>query len=402
MENKFIAERMNRLKASGIRIIMERAAEMQRQGEKILHFEIGRPDFDTPQYIKDACVESLNGGDVFYTSNFGTLELRRAIADKLNKENGCSYDYENILVSVGLSEGVFDILCAILNEGDEILIPDPAWLNYPNIPKFLNASPVPYRLLEENDYQMDLDEIRRKITCKTKAIAITTPHNPTGSVLRKEVLEGLAEIAIEKDVMVLSDEIYERLIFDDEKHFSIASLPNMRERCFTLNGFSKAYSMTGWRIGYIAGPKDMILTINKLHQQNTTCAPSFVQKAAIAALKDEKDEIQKMTAEYKRRRDYAVNAINRIDGISCRLPKGAFYIFINVKELGASSAEICDYLLEEAKIAMVPGSAFGAAGEGYVRMSYASGYENIVEGCERLKKAVAKLKSKRQRPFYKI
>lgn len=389
--NEMIAERMNRLAPSGIRKMNEKALAMERAGELVIHFEIGRPDFDTPEYIKKACIDSINAGDVFYTSNFGIAELREAIAEKLRTQNGIDCSASEILVSVGLTEAVYDVLCSILNEGDEILIPDPVWINYMNVPKLLGAVPVSYHLREENDYQIDLDEIRGAITPKTKALVIISPNNPTGGVLSEKVLKELAEIASYHNLLVLADEVYERLIFDDEKHISIASLPGMKERTITLNGFSKAYSMTGWRLGYAAAPESLIAVLNKIHQHNTTCATSFVQKAAVAALRDEKDEVNEMVREYQRRRDYAVDAINKIEGISCRCPKGAFYIFINIKKLGKSSAEIAEYLLNEAKLAFVPGDVFGPEGEGYLRMSFANSYENIVKGCERLEKAIQKL-----------
>ncbi len=389
--NEMIAERMNRLAPSGIRKMNEKALAMERAGEPVIHFEIGRPDFDTPEYIKKACIDSINAGDVFYTSNFGIAELREAIAEKLRTQNGIDCSASEILVSVGLTEAVYDVLCSILNEGDEILIPDPVWINYMNVPKLLGAVPVSYHLREENDYQIDLDEIRGAITPKTKALVIISPNNPTGGVLSEKVLKELAEIASYHNLLVLADEVYERLIFDDEKHISIASLPGMKERTITLNGFSKAYSMTGWRLGYAAAPESLIAVLNKIHQHNTTCATSFVQKAAVAALRDEKDEVNEMVREYQRRRDYAVDAINKIEGISCRCPKGAFYIFINIKKLGKSSAEIAEYLLNESKLAFVPGDVFGPEGEGYLRMSFANSYENIVKGCERLEKAIQKL-----------
>lgn len=389
--NEMIAERMNRLAPSGIRKMNEKALAMERAGEPVIHFEIGRPDFDTPEYIKKACIDSINAGDVFYTSNFGIAELREAIAEKLRTQNGIDCSASEILVSVGLTEAVYDVLCSILNEGDEILIPDPVWINYMNVPKLLGAVPVSYHLREENDYQIDLDEIRGAITPKTKALVIISPNNPTGGVLSEKVLKELAEIASCNNLLVLADEVYERLIFDDEKHISIASLPGMKERTITLNGFSKAYSMTGWRLGYAAAPESLIAVLNKIHQHNTTCATSFVQKAAVAALRGEKDEVNGMVREYQRRRDYAVDAINKIEGISCRRPKGAFYIFINIKKLGKSSAEIAEYLLNEAKLAFVPGDVFGPEGEGYLRMSFANSYENIVEGCGRLEKAIEKL-----------
>lgn len=387
-----IASRMDRMAPSGIRKVNEKALAMERAGETVIHFEIGRPDFDTPEYIKKAAFQALSEGRVHYTSNFGLMELRQAIAEKLNRENGIGYKPSEVLVTVGLSEAVFAVLAAILEEGDELLVPDPVWLNYINVPNLLGAKAVAYGLKEETGFQLDLDEIRAKITDKTRAIVIVTPNNPTGGVLCEEVLKELAEIAISNDLMVISDEIYERLIYDGAKHISIASLPGMKERTFTMNGMSKAYAMDGWRLGYVAAPEEYILVMNKFHQHNTTCAPNFVQMAAIAALTQEGDEVSTMVREYQRRRDYAVKAINEIDGISCQCPKGAFYIFINCKSLGMKSADLSAYLLENAKIALVPGDVFGPGGEGYLRMSFANSYENIVEGCKRLKEAVEQLR----------
>ena len=390
------AARMDRLAPSGIRKVNEKALAMERAGEKVLHFEIGRPDFDTPAYIKQAAIDSLNAGNVFYTSNFGTMELRQAIADKLARENHVAYKATEILVTAGLSEAVFGVLATILEEGDEILVPDPVWINYLNVPRLLQAVPVSYGLKEENDFQMDLAEIQSKITAKTRAIVLVTPNNPTGGVLAEETLGRLAEIAIRHDLLVISDEVYERLIYDDARHISIASLPGMKERTFTMNGLSKAYSMTGWRLGYVAAPEEYIAVINKFHQHNTTCAVSFGQAAAVVALNEEGPEVADMVREYARRRDYAVEAINRIPGLRCLKPRGAFYIFINCKALGMKSAELADYLLEKAKIALVPGDVFGPGGEGYLRMSFANSYENIVEGCRRLQEAVEDLPPSRE------
>lgn len=386
------AARMDQLAPSGIRKVNEKALAMERAGEKVIHFEIGRPDFDTPEYIKKAAEDSINRGEVFYTSNFGTMELRQEIANKLRSQNHVDYKASEVLVTVGLSEAVFDVLCSILDEGDEILVPDPAWLNYHNVPRLLGAVPVTYELSEENGYQMNLDEVRSKVTDKTRAVVIITPNNPTGGVLSQDTLQGLAELAVEKDLLVISDEVYERLIYDGAQHISIASFPGMKERTFTMNGLSKAFSMTGWRLGYVAAPEEYIAVLNKIHQHNTTCAPSFVQTASIVALRDEKEEVNDMVKEYLRRRDYAVAAINAIPGLSCLCPKGAFYIFINCKSLGKSSAELASYLLDEAKIALVPGDVFGPGGEGYLRLSFANSYENVVEGCRRLAQAVEALK----------
>lgn len=387
-----IAARMNRMAPSGIRKVNEKALAMERAGERVLHFEIGRPDFDTPEYIKRAAEQALADGKVHYTSNFGLMELRQAIADKLKRENNIDCKATEVLVTVGLSEAVFAVLATILEEGDEILVPDPVWLNYINVPNLLGARAVTYGLTEETGFQLDLDEIRAKITPKTRAVVIVTPNNPTGGVLAEDVLKQLADIAIQNDLMVISDEIYERLIYDGARHISIASLPGMKERTFTMNGMSKAYAMDGWRLGYVAAPEEYILAMNKFHQHNTTCAPSFVQAAAIAALTQEGDEVKEMVKEYQRRRDYAVKAINEIPGLSCQCPKGAFYIFINCKSLGMKSADLAAWLLENAKIALVPGDVFGPGGEGYLRMSFANSYENVVEGCEHLRQAVEQLK----------
>lgn len=389
-----VAKRLNDLVPSGIRKVNEKALVMEREGKSVVHLELGRPDFDTPEYIKKSAIKSLNEGRVFYTSNYGTPELRNAIANKLQKENNVDYKAEEILVSVGLSEAIYDVMSVLLEEGDEILIPDPVWMNYLNIPKLLGAVPVSYNLLEENDYQLDLAEIEKKVTPKTKAIVIISPNNPTGSVLSKEILMGLADIVKRNNLIVMADEVYERIIFDGNEHISIASLPGMKERTITFNGFSKAYSMTGWRLGYVAAPKEMIVNINKIHQIVTTCATTFCQDAAVTALTEETNEVKNMVEEYQKRRDYLVKEINQIEGMSCRCPKGAFYIFVNVKELGIPCEELADYLLKEAQVALVPGTVFGDNGEGYIRLSYANSMENLRIAVANIRQAVEKLKNR--------
>ena len=387
------ASRMEALPFSEIRVMMEKATQMQKNGEDVIHMEIGRPDFDTPQVIKEAANQALANGNVFYTSNYGTPELRQAIADKLKRDNGIDYKAEEILVTIGVGEGTSAAVAAFTEPGDEILVPDPVWLNYIHVPHFFGAVPVSYKLREENDYQIDLDEIEGLITSKTRMLVINTPGNPIGVVQSRETLEKLAEIAKKHDLIVVSDEIYEKLVYDGAKHVSIAALPGMKERTITLNGFSKCYSMTGWRLGYVAAPVEFIKAMVRVHAYINTCAPSFVQEAGITALEKAEPDVQEMVKEYQRRRDYTVSAINAIDGLSCKTPGGAFYIFVNIKELGKTSAEMADYLLDTAKIAAVPGSAFGPQGEGYIRLSYACSYERIVEAMDRLKKAVEALKA---------
>lgn len=386
------AKRMDCLPFSGIRAVMEKATKMQQAGEKVIHMEIGRPDFDTPQKIKDAAYKSLQNGNVFYTSNYGTSAIRKAIAEWENKKNHVDYEAENVLVTVGVGEATYAAMAAFLQEGDEVLVPNPVWLNYIHVPSSLGATPVTYSLKEENDYQIDFEELESKITERTKMIVIVDPSNPTGGVFSEETLKRLADIAIKNDLLVISDEIYEQLTYDGTKHICIASLPGMKERTIKLGGFSKAYSMTGWRLGYMCAPVEVIKACVRVHQYTITCASSFVQEAAITALNDCDDDVEAMRKEYQRRKDYVVKALNEIDGISCNNPQGAFYIFVNIKELGKTSMEVAEYLLDTAKVAMVPGSAFGSEGEGYIRLSYACSYEDLVEACARIKDAVAALR----------
>lgn len=383
--------RMENLPFSEIRKVMEKADEMIRNGEKIIHLELGRPDFDTPEVIKDSAKKALDDGNVFYTSNYGTLSLRKAVAEKLKRENHIDCSYEEILITAGLSEAVYDLFGALVSEGDEVLIPDPVWLNYIYVPKYFGAVPVTYSLKEENDFCPDIEELEKLVTPKTKLMVIISPNNPTGGVIGRENLEKIAAFAKKHNILIVSDEIYEKLIYDDTEHISIASLDGMHERTITLNGFSKAYSMTGWRLGYMQAPKEIISAAVRMHQYIATCASSFGQAAAVTALEKGEPDVIKMNAEYKRRRDYVVDAIESIPHISCVKPKGTFYIFINVSELGISCEEVAEYLLVNGKIALVPGTAFGKNGKGYVRLSFANSYENLVEACEALKRCTEEI-----------
>ena len=383
--DKLFAKRMDELVPSGIRKVNEKALAMERAGETVIHFELGRPDFDTPEYIKNACIEDIKKGDVFYTSNFGTMELREAIAWKLKTQNNVEYKPTEIIVSVGLSEAVFDVMAAILDEGDEVLVPNPGWLNYLNVPKLLGAVPITYTLKEENDYQIDLDEIRAKVTPRTKALVLITPSNPTGGVLAEDVLKELAEIAVKNDIMIISDEVYERLLYDDAKHISIASLPGMKERTITLNGFSKAYSMTGWRLGWAMGPKELMRHICKIHQFGIMSAPTTAQFAGIEAIRTGEDDIERMREQYDLRRRYLLGELRSM-GLECFEPQGAFYMFPSIESTGLSSDEFCERLLHEQEVAVIPGSAFGESGEGHVRISYSYSMNHLREACSRIRK----------------
>ncbi len=383
----FICSKFNKVGPSGIRKINEKTLEMERAGKKIYHFEVGRPDFDTPKIIKDATIKSIENGDVFYTSNYGIMPLREAVAEKLRNENNLDYTAKEVLITAGASESIYDSYSLILEEDDEILLPNPCWPNYVNAAHIMGAVPVRYSLAEENDFQIDFDELEGLVTEKTKAIVIINPSNPIGSMFTLETLEKLADFAKKKDILVISDEIYEKIIYGNKKHISIASLDGMKERTITINGFSKTYSMTGFRLAYVAAPEEFIRVLNIIHQHNTSCATSFVQHGGITALKEGGDASEKMVKEYKRRRDYIVEKVNSIEGLSLNAPDGAFYAFINIKGLGVSSEEFCNYLLDEECVAIVPGTVFGSAGEGFVRFSYASSYKDIVEGINRMEKA---------------
>ncbi|WP_062551986.1 pyridoxal phosphate-dependent aminotransferase [Peptoniphilus phoceensis] len=383
----FICSKFNKVAPSGIRKINEKTIEMERDGKRIYHFEVGRPDFDTPKVIKDATIKSIENGDVFYTSNYGIMPLREAVAEKLREENNLDYTAKEVLITAGATESIFDSYSLILEEGDEILLPNPCWPNYVNAAHIMGAKPVRYSLAEENDFQIDFDELEELVTEKTKAIVIITPSNPIGSMFSQETLEKLADFAKKKDILVISDEIYEKIVYGNKKHISMASLDGMKERTITINGFSKTYSMTGFRLAYIAAPEEFIRVLNIIHQHNTSCATSFVQYAGITALKEGKEGTDEMVREYKKRRDYIVEKVNSIDGLSLNNPDGAFYAFINIKDVGVSSEEFCNYLLDEECVAVVPGTVFGSAGEGFIRFSYASSYDDIVEGLKRMEKA---------------
>lgn len=393
--NFSISNRLSTIPFSSIREIFEEAAAMEKSGINITHMEIGRPDFDTPQHIKDAANAALQQGNVHYTSNSGTLEFREAIADKLKRENGIIVDpNKEVVVSVGCKEAIFNLIFAFINPGDEVLIPDPAWLEYQYIVELAGGIAVSVPLLEENEFLLDPNDVRDRVTEKTKMILINTPHNPTGAVLPEYYLKELADIAIKHDLLVVSDEIYEKLIYDGEKHISMATLPGMFERTITINGFAKAYAMDGWRLGYAAGPAALIQPILKMHQYNTSCATSFAQFGGAAAYRGTQAPVQEMVQAFDQRRKLLVNRLNEMPGVNCVVPKGAFYAFPSFKEWGIPSKELATILLREAQIACVPGSAFGNYGEDFIRMAYSTSYDKIEQAMDRMEKVLKNLKVK--------
>lgn len=378
-----VAQRVAEIPPSGIRRFFDIAATMQ----DVISLGIGEPDFTTPAHIIEAGVEALRRGETHYTSNAGIFELREAIAENIARLYGVRYDpAKEIFVTVGVSEGLYLALTALLNPGEEVIVPEPCFVAY--VPEVVLAGGVPVRIPTwvENNFEVTAEEIERAITPRTKALLLGYPNNPTGAVMSRERLLAIAQVAERHDLVVISDEIYDRLVYGVE-HICFASLPGMRERTIVLQGMSKAYAMTGWRVGYAAGPAELIAPMLKIHQYTIMSAPTVAQIAALQALKHGEADVQYMREMYDRRRRLIVAGLNNI-GLSCFEPKGAFYAFPCIRATGLSSMEFSERLLMEEKVAVVPGSAFGECGEGFVRCSYASSLENIEEALNRMARFV--------------
>ena len=387
-----VADRMETIPFSGIRKIFEEVIRREKTGEKIIHLNIGRPDFDTPKNIKEAAKKALDEGKVHYASNYGIPELRDAIAQKTEQENNIGYDPDSeIVVTVGANEGVLLAMMGLLNPGDEVLIPDPVWLHYFYCAQMAGAVPISVPTREENEFVPSIEDFKALLTEKTKMIVLTSPNNPTGAVASAEALDALAQLAKEKDLFVISDEIYESMVYDGNRHISIAGLPGMKERTIIVNGFSKKYSMTGWRLGWICSDKALMSAMIRIHQYTTVCVTTFAQYGAAEALTGPQDEINRMITEFDRRRGFVYDSLKEMPGIKVLRPKGAFYIFPNITGTGKTSEEITGYLLDEAKIAVVPGSVFGNYGEGYIRISYANSYENLEIAMSNMNDALRRL-----------
>jgi aspartate/methionine/tyrosine aminotransferase len=362
--------KMQRIPHSAIRVMVEAAERMERQGREVIHLEIGRPDFDTPPHIVEAAVNALRAGKHHYCPNAGIPELRRAIAGKFADEYRLEYDPgTDIIVTNGVAEAVYLSIGALLNPGDQVLIPDPGWLNYEANALTALVEPVSYTLSAANLYQPDVAEIESKITGRTKMIILVSPCNPVGSVTRPEVLQALAALAVKHDLIVVSDEIYERIIYPPARHISIACLPGMKERTLLLNGFSKFWSMTGWRLGYVLGPKEMIDPMLRYHLFMLTSANTFAQYGAVAALTGDQGPSLAMVATLKERRDYMAPAVNGIPGFSCLMPEGAFYVFVDARPAGLDGYRLSNLLLEEAGVVTVAGECFGKNGAGHIRLA---------------------------------
>lgn len=382
-----LSDKVIQIQPSGIRKFFDVANEMP----DAISLGVGEPDFDTPWYIREEGIYSLEKGRTFYTSNAGLQELKNEIALYLERRQGLEYDpKKEIMVTVGGSEGIDVALRAILNPGDEVILPEPCYVSYLPCITLADGVPVRINLKEENEFKLTPEELLGAITDKTKALILTYPNNPTGAIMKKEDLAPLVDIIIEKDIVVLTDEIYSELTYGVE-HVSIAQFPGMKERTILINGFSKAYAMTGWRLGYACAPKLILEQMVKIHQFAIMCAPTTSQYAAVAALRHCDDEVKKMREAYNQRRRYVLHAFEEM-GLQCFEPRGAFYAFPCIKEFGMTSDEFAMKFLEEEKVAVVPGTAFGACGEGFLRISYAYSVEELQEALGRMKRFVEKLR----------
>lgn len=387
MRNPLSKEIVN-IKPSGIRKFFDLVSEM----EGVISLGVGEPDFDTPWHIRDEGIYSLTKGKTFYTANSGLKELKQEIAKYIKRTQNVSYDYRTeIMVTVGGSEAI-DVACrAMLDAGDEVLIPQPSYVSYEPCVRLTGAKPVIINLKAENEFKLTAEEILEKVTEKTKILVLPFPNNPTGSIMTREELEKIAKVIIEKDLYVLSDEIYAELTYKD-KHVSITSIDGMRERTVLINGFSKAYAMTGWRLGYACAPKLILEQMLKIHQYCIMCAPTTSQYAAISALKNGDKDVEEMRTSYNQRRRFLMHAFREM-GLECFEPFGAFYVFPCIKEFGMTSEEFATKFLTEEKVATVPGTAFGESGEGFLRISYAYSLETLKIAMEKLKTFIERLRN---------
>ena len=384
-----LASRMSRLGTETAFEVLARARVLEAEGMDVIHLEIGEPDFDTPENVVRAGVDALGGGFTHYGPSPGLPDVRARIAREVADTRGISVSGDNVVVTPGGKPIMFFVLLALAEHGDEVLYPNPGFPIYESMINFAGAEAVPMPLREDRDFNVDVDEVAAQITPATKLMIINSPNNPCGSVMSREELRALAELAVERDVLVLADEIYSRFLYEGEHH-SITAFPGMAERTIILDGFSKTYAMTGWRLGYGVMPLELVEPISRLVTNSVSCTASFTQMAAIEALDGPQDAANGMVAEFKRRRDLIVDGLNSIPGIRCPMPSGAFYVFPNVEGTGLSSAEFADRLLQEAGVACLSGESFGEYGKGHVRFSFANSAENIQKALDRIAGFVAK------------
>jgi aspartate/methionine/tyrosine aminotransferase len=368
--------------------MLDIAKQLEREGREIIHMEVGEPDFDTPEHIKRAAQDALARGTTKYTPSAGTPELREAIAEHL-RGNGVQAAAKEVLVTPGAKHAIFCTMSAALDPGDEVIIPSPCW-TYEGIALINGAKPIFIETTQEDEFRLRIENLQEKLTPNTRMLVLNYPNNPTGATMTKQDLRALADLAVDHEFWVLSDEIYDCLIYEGEK-VSIASMPNMHDRTIYINGFSKAYAMTGWRLGYSVAPAELTQEMVKIQQASTSCAAAFVQAAGVAALRGPQDCVVEMREEYRKRRDVIVDGLNLIEGFNCIKPQGAFYVFPNIEELNTKSSELCERILKEAGVAAVPGSEFGPYGEHHLRFSYATSMQNIKNALERINSLIERL-----------
>ncbi len=378
------AGRMERLGTETAFEVLARARELERQGRDIVHLEIGEPDFDTPRNVIEAAVSALRSGFTHYCPAAGLPELRSAIATEMKRTRGLDVSEREIVVTPGGKPIMFFLFLALVEKGDEILYPNPGFPIYESMIRFVGGTPVPIPILEERDFSFDADHVRRLVTDRTRLIVLNSPANPTGGIIDRETNQAIARLAEERNLFVLSDEIYSRILYEGA-HDSIATIPGMRERTCILEGFSKTYAMTGWRLGYGVMPEALAERVTKLMINSNSCTATFTQKAGVEALLGPQDEVERNVATFRKRRDAIVDGLNAIPGFRCRRPRGAFYVFPSVKDFGVPSRQLASELLTEAGVACLSGTAFGAHGEGYLRFSYANSLENIEKALDRIR-----------------
>jgi aspartate/methionine/tyrosine aminotransferase len=378
-----LARRMSRLGTETAFEVLNKARALERQGKSIIHLEIGEPDFDTPANVVEAAVDALHKGWTHYGPSAGLPELRQTIADYVSRTRGVKVASEEVVVVPGGKPIIFFTILALIDEGDEVIYPNPGFPIYESMIHYVGGRALPIHLREERDFSVDVDELAALITDRTKLIILNSPQNPTGGVMQRREVEQVAEVIGDRNILVLSDEIYSRLLYEGE-HFSIMSVPGMQERTILLDGFSKTYAMTGWRMGYGVMRPDLAAHITRLATNSTSCTASFTQIAGIEALRGDQSSVDHMCAEFKRRREVFVAGLNKIKGFSCRMPKGAFYVFPNITKTGWKSKPLADALLDQAGVAALSGTAFGDFGEGYLRFSVANSLENLQQALDRV------------------
>jgi aspartate aminotransferase len=385
-----LAKRLSRLGTETAFEVLVKAKALEAQGKNIVHLEIGEPDFPTPPGVVAAASQALQEGYTHYCASAGLNELREAIATEVRLTRGIPVNADWVVVTPGAKPIMFYLILALVEEGDEVLYPNPGFPIYESMIHFAGGKPVPLALLEKYDFRFDLNELKQKVTRQTKLIIINSPQNPTGGLLTEGDLKAIAEVAVERDIMVLSDEIYSKIIYEGQHH-SISSLPGMLERTVILDGFSKTYAMTGWRLGYGVMAPPLQAHISKLVTNSVSCTAPFTQRAGLEALANTEKEVYQMLAEFRRRRDFIWKRLNEIPGMHSVCPAGAFYVFPNIQSLGMTSSAFADYLLNSAGVAVLSGTSFGQYGEGYIRISYANSVANLAKAADRISESVAKL-----------